>query len=91
MEAKQPIPSGVGVEVDGRFSPFATFLDDIREPMEKARTEKLELIQQMKKLVCIKKDHETPQVRPVTTRHKLSRNAPCPCFSGRKYKKCCGF
>ncbi|MCD6249806.1 MAG: SEC-C domain-containing protein, partial [candidate division Zixibacteria bacterium] len=21
---------------------------------------------------------------------KISRNAPCPCGSGRKYKKCCG-
>ncbi len=22
---------------------------------------------------------------------KIGRNAPCPCGSGRKYKKCCGF
>ncbi|MFQ6114178.1 MAG: SEC-C metal-binding domain-containing protein [bacterium] len=22
--------------------------------------------------------------------NKVSRNAPCPCGSGRKYKKCCG-
>ena len=22
--------------------------------------------------------------------HKVGRNAPCPCGSGRKYKKCCG-
>lgn len=22
--------------------------------------------------------------------HKVARNAPCPCGSGRKYKKCCG-
>jgi preprotein translocase subunit SecA len=21
---------------------------------------------------------------------KISRNAPCPCGSGKKYKKCCG-
>jgi hypothetical protein len=24
------------------------------------------------------------------TRQKIGRNAPCPCGSGRKYKKCCG-
>ena len=24
-------------------------------------------------------------------RRKMGRNAPCPCGSGRKYKKCCGF
>lgn len=30
-----------------------------------------------------KKDHQaTPQ--------KIGRNAPCPCGSGKKYKKCCG-
>ena len=23
-------------------------------------------------------------------KHKISRNDPCPCGSGKKYKKCCG-
>ena len=27
--------------------------------------------------------------RPVTTRLKIGRNDPCPCGSGKKYKKCC--
>ncbi len=30
---------------------------------------------------------------PVPTRtveNKIGRNAPCPCGSGKKYKKCCG-
>jgi uncharacterized protein YecA (UPF0149 family) len=22
--------------------------------------------------------------------HRVGRNAPCPCGSGRKYKRCCG-
>ncbi len=26
----------------------------------------------------------------VSKRHKVRRNAPCPCGSGKKYKKCCG-
>lgn len=26
---------------------------------------------------------------PVRTRHKVGRNDPCPCGSGKKYKKCC--
>ncbi|MEM7079356.1 MAG: SEC-C metal-binding domain-containing protein [Pseudomonadota bacterium] len=29
----------------------------------------------------------TPFVRQV---EKVGRNDPCPCDSGRKYKKCCG-
>lgn len=27
---------------------------------------------------------------PVTSRGKIGRNEPCPCGSGKKYKKCCG-
>ena len=23
-------------------------------------------------------------------KHKIGRNAPCPCGSGEKYKRCCG-
>ncbi|MCB1724540.1 MAG: YchJ family protein [Gammaproteobacteria bacterium] len=36
-------------------------------------------------------DGETP--RPRTERHqapKVGRNDPCPCGSGKKFKKCCG-
>ncbi len=28
--------------------------------------------------------------RPVRVEQKIGRNAPCPCGSGKKYKKCCG-
>ena len=28
--------------------------------------------------------------QPVTAGEKIGRNAPCPCGSGKKYKKCCG-
>jgi len=35
----------------------------------------------------------TPNTRatpaPDYTAPKISRNAPCPCGSGKKYKKCC--
>lgn len=36
-------------------------------------------------------DGDTP--KPETLRHqgpRVGRNDPCPCGSGRKYKKCCG-
>ncbi|BCS88518.1 preprotein translocase subunit SecA [Pseudodesulfovibrio sediminis] len=39
-------------------------------------------------------DHESAQEQkkaaPVKKDPKISRNAPCPCGSGKKYKKCCG-
>ncbi len=28
--------------------------------------------------------------QPVIAAPKISRNAPCPCGSGKKYKRCCG-
>lgn len=28
--------------------------------------------------------------KPITKGHKVGRNDPCPCGSGKKYKKCCG-
>ncbi len=31
-----------------------------------------------------------PGAVPVRTSPKIGRNAPCPCGSGKKYKKCCG-
>lgn len=30
------------------------------------------------------------QLKPVETGKKIGRNDPCPCGSGKKYKKCCG-
>jgi len=36
-------------------------------------------------------DGETPAPAPVTrSAPKVGRNDPCPCGSGKKYKKCCG-
>jgi hypothetical protein len=29
-------------------------------------------------------------VKPIRTAPKIGRNDPCPCGSGKKYKKCCG-
>jgi len=31
-----------------------------------------------------------PPVEPIKSDAKPDRNDPCPCGSGKKYKKCCG-
>ncbi len=31
-----------------------------------------------------------PKLQPIKAEHKTGRNDPCPCGSGKKYKKCCG-
>ncbi|RZB36687.1 MAG: hypothetical protein SRB2_01989 [Desulfobacteraceae bacterium Eth-SRB2] len=28
--------------------------------------------------------------KPIEAQNKVRRNEPCPCGSGKKYKKCCG-
>jgi len=35
-------------------------------------------------------DAEAPKRAPVKRAKKVGRNDPCPCGSGKKYKKCCG-
>jgi preprotein translocase subunit SecA len=54
-------------------------IDDLRQPKEQ-------------KLVFSGGDNaETTSKKPVKrTGKKVGRNAPCPCGSGKKYKKCCG-
>ncbi|MGB0715243.1 MAG: SEC-C metal-binding domain-containing protein [Phycisphaerae bacterium] len=31
-----------------------------------------------------------PPVEPIKSEGKVERNDPCPCGSGKKFKKCCG-
>lgn len=35
-------------------------------------------------------ENTTAKPKPVRKKKKIGRNAPCPCGSGLKYKKCCG-
>lgn len=35
-------------------------------------------------------DLEKPRTRPAKAGPRIGRNDPCPCGSGKKYKKCCG-
>lgn len=34
--------------------------------------------------------HSQLELKPLETPKKVGRNEPCPCGSGKKYKKCCG-
>ncbi|MDL2286700.1 SEC-C domain-containing protein, partial [Desulfococcaceae bacterium OttesenSCG-928-F15] len=34
--------------------------------------------------------HEGSKPKPASGTEKIGRNEPCPCGSGKKYKKCCG-
>ncbi len=45
--------------------------------------------QQSKRLVYNRGDGDSAK-QPVHKEKKIGRNDPCPCGSGKKYKKCCG-
>jgi len=52
--------------------------EDLRRPREQ-------------RMVFSSGDQPAQKKKPVQrTEKKIGRNAPCPCGSGKKYKKCCG-
>ena len=57
-----------------------------------ASNNELETIQKPKQENLVFSHSDTPAVKkPVKRTHeKVGRNDPCPCGSGKKYKKCCG-
>lgn len=80
------------------FSLFGELMDRIREEtlgtvfrlqmMKRPPDEEKE-----KKKRQLKMSHGDEGARPVTVKRegkKIGRNDPCPCGSGKKYKKCCG-
>ncbi|MBW2610168.1 MAG: preprotein translocase subunit SecA [Deltaproteobacteria bacterium] len=80
------------------FALFEGLMDRVREDtlvtlshlqLMKQRSEGLS----KKKKKDIQLSHGDGDGRPETVRRegkKIGRNAPCPCGSGKKYKKCCG-
>jgi preprotein translocase subunit SecA len=79
---RQPLPSGAG---DGRRPKrHQTSVDDLEE--EILRKKKREL--QQARMAGGGESGPVQQV--VRASAKVGRNDPCPCGSGKKYKKCCG-
>lgn len=70
------------------------------DPMAKrfGKREKQHKLQEMGKKGMTKEEREaeakllkeTPKTEPVKVAKEPGRNDPCPCGSGKKFKKCCG-
>ncbi len=94
---------GIGLRAYGQHDPvveyrnesydmFSAMTDSIRE-----QTAKLVLTVEVRQNEEVKrekvaKETSTGDNKPLTVRGKgvVSKNAPCPCGSGKKYKRCCG-
>jgi uncharacterized protein YecA (UPF0149 family) len=48
-----------------------------------------EIVDDYNNLSLTKKEKQY-KILPINTEPKIGRNQPCTCFSGKKYKHCCG-
>jgi len=82
------------------FALFEELMDRIREEALMTLS-RIQLLRQRpaeetvprKRRQAVRYSHGDEGTRPETVRRqgkKIGRNAPCPCGSGKKYKKCCG-
>ncbi len=103
IDAMDQLRQGIGLRGYGQHNPvveyrnesydmFSAMTDAIRE-----QTAKLALLVRVRKNEKVKREKVVEETsagdnKPLTVRGKgiVSKNAPCPCGSGKKYKRCCG-
>jgi preprotein translocase subunit SecA len=80
------IRSGGGTDGNGHRPPrgVTTSMDDLEEAFQRRKRRELEQAR------MAGAGDRQPIQRVVRTSAKVGRNDPCPCGSGKKYKKCCG-
>jgi len=86
-EAGVPVlRSGGGTDGNGRRPPrgIATSVDDLEEAFQRKKRRELEQAR------MAGSGDLQPVQQVVRGTAKIGRNDPCPCGSGKKYKKCCG-
>ena len=74
---------------------FDQMVDDIKEDTVRQVLSVIPRPQAVERVQVAKPTSEgyasgQPIVRKPVTSTKVGRNDPCPCGSGKKYKKCCG-
>ena len=80
------IRSGGGSDGNGRHAPrnVTTSIDDVEEAFQRRKRRELEQAR------MAGAGDRAPVQQVVRGAAKVGRNDPCPCGSGKKYKKCCG-
>jgi uncharacterized protein len=73
--------------IDAGKDPAFAPADDIDDRLDQAAAEIPRAILLLRKIARIRASRTSP-VHP-TPRSKIGRNDPCPCGSGKKYKRCC--
>jgi preprotein translocase subunit SecA len=79
-----PVEAEAPASGDGHGRRRATSIDEIEEQFQRRKRRELEQAR-----LAGSGDHQ-PVQQVVRSGAKIGRNDPCPCGSGKKYKKCCG-
>lgn len=106
LDAMDMLREGIGLRAYGQRDPLIEYkieaFDIFQQMMENIQEEIVGLIYKIN-IIVQPEDHlshaqvthgeeeQTPKPRkPVVNETNIGRNDPCPCNSGKKYKKCCG-
>ena len=103
IDAMDQLRQGINLRAYGQHDPVIAYRNesyDMFESMTNAireQTAKLVMIVKLRKDEEIKREKVAEETsagddKPLTVRGKgaVGKNAPCPCGSGKKYKRCCG-
>jgi len=83
-EAGVPVPRASGGGDGRRPRPVSTSVDELEEAFQRKKRRELEQAR------MAGSGDLQPVQQVVRGTAKIGRNDPCPCGSGKKYKKCCG-
>jgi preprotein translocase subunit SecA len=85
MEAGVPVRRGEGDDGNGRRPrSVATSIDELEAAFQRRKRRELEQAR------MAGAGEYQPVQQVIRGSAKIGRNDPCPCGSGKKYKKCCG-
>jgi len=105
LDAMDQLRQGIGLRAYGNSDPLVEYRFEAYKMFQEMITSvqedvgrclfKLRLVQEQQPAVRVRQvvenrgDDEAP-AQPVRVKQTVGRNDPCPCGSGKKYKRCCG-
>jgi len=82
-EEEEPEPVAIGVATEQQRQAAQNSVLDLTRTIQRKKEKELAALQ------FVGGEASAPK-QPVLAKEKVGRNDPCPCGSGKKYKKCCG-
>ncbi|MGE5396018.1 MAG: preprotein translocase subunit SecA [Chitinophagales bacterium] len=71
------------------YNAFQSMVEAIKEDVVRYMF-RIKIVTQTEERVMVENRQDDSPKQPVKAGNKVGRNDPCPCGSGKKYKKCCG-